>query len=472
MINLIRNELSKVFHKKSIYIMLIVTLIFIIACNVIYKYKDDDIKYGVSYQIEYYEETLKNLNPNNENDVDMYIQAKTEIETAKLIQNYGDKYNWQMRVINSFMRDVIRQMNEYLYREKDTAKYEETKKEYEMLVAKINSGDWKYFVQTELEEVQKNLEQAKKENLEQQIYSLELQEQVLKWRLEKNICYGNDYKNECLESWENGKRRIKELKEENLSSHSYNISYNRAMEQIEISKYDIENEKTSGLDSDARGLLLNIFDQFELFIIIMGIMIAGTIVSEEFNKGTIKLLLIKPYKRTTILTAKFISSIIVLLIVIIIVMLMQFLVGGIVQGFELFKTPAVVYNHNIGQIQEISIPNYLLMQTLGKLPMYILLMTLAFALSTLFTNSALAITIGVLGYIGGPLVNQLAIAYNLKWIKYFVTPNWDLRQYLYGGVPQFEGINFAFSIAIIICYMIIMLVPTYMVFKRRNIKNI
>ena len=112
------------------------------------------------------------------------------------------------------------------------------------------------------------------------------------------------------------------------------------------------------------------------------------------------------------------------------------------------------------------------MQTLGKLPMYILLMTLAFALSTLFTNSALAITIGVLGYMGGPIVNQLAEVYKLQWIKYFVTPNWDLRQYLYGGIPKFDGITLTFSIAIIICYMIIMLVPTYMVFKKRNIKNI
>lgn len=161
-----------------------------------------------------------------------------------------------------------------------------------------------------------------------------------------------------------------------------------------------------------------------------------------------------------------------LIIVMVIVVIMQFVVGGLIQGFEGFSTKVVVYNHNNSQIQEIGIANYLGMQLLGKLPIYMLLMTLAFCISTIFTNSALAITITLLGYMGAPFINQLGIVFNLKWLKFFVTPNWDLTQYLFGGLPEFEGLTPIFSIAIIVAYMLIMLVPTFMLFKKKNIKNI
>ena len=49
-------------------------------------------------------------------------------------------------------------------------------------------------------------------------------------------------------------------------------------------------------ESNARGMLVNFFSHYEIFIVIIIVMIAGTIVSEEFNKGTIKLLLVRPYK--------------------------------------------------------------------------------------------------------------------------------------------------------------------------------
>ena len=161
-----------------------------------------------------------------------------------------------------------------------------------------------------------------------------------------------------------------------------------------------------------------------------------------------------------------------LIIIIVSVMLMQFIAGGIIQGFDKFGTPAVVYDHTTNQIQEINIISYLAIQALGKLPIYIALMTLAFALSTIFTNTALAITIALLGYMGAPFVNQIALMYKLDWIRYFITPNWDFTQYFFGGLPTFEGITPIFSVVIVLMYMLAMLIPTFVVFKKKNIKNI
>lgn len=100
--------------------------------------------------------------------------------------------------------------------------------------------------------------------------------------------------------------------------------------------------------------------------------------------------------------------------------------------------------------------------------MIILLSTLAFALSTIFTNSALAITIALLGYMAPSIINMLVIQYKVTFMQYFVTMNWDLSGYLFGNLPAMEGM----SIITCLIYFLIMIIPTFIIFKKKNIKNI
>ena len=109
---------------------------------------------------------------------------------------------------------------------------------------------------------------------------------------------------------------------------------------------------------------------------------------------------------------------------------------------------------------------------LGKMPIYILLGTLAFALSTIFNNTPVAITITLMGYIASSIINQFAYYYDIKWLKFFVTPNWDFTQFFYGGLPLLEGMKVPFSVVICLIYFAIMMVVSFMVFKKRNIKNV
>ena len=537
MISLIENELKKIFSKKSIYITLAITLVFIIACNIIYKVNENSsYGYDLSDNIEYYEQQLEALDVDDPEERYMYISYEIELEISKLVQKYGDSSTWQAQVIyetgRSYIEDMVYakydEINSYNVQQstenssnqdsaETTEEYlgttqnnqgttdqdyldttqsnqgiteqeylNEVEQDYEDFVAKLDAGDWQYFANEQLKQVNENIEQQKqaKENtqdsvvlsgIEDQLYTFELQKQALEWRLEKDIPYGYDYFNQCLDQYKIAKVNIRDYENSSTSQQeNYNAKqeYYDYLETAAISQYDIEHKTTSGLSSDARGMLLDSCSQFELFIIIMIIMVAGAIVSEEFSRGTIKLLLIKPYKRTTILASKWITCIIMLIIIIVTVMLMQFVAGGIIQGFDKFGTPAVVYDHTTNQIQEINLISYLVMQALGKLPIYIALMTLAFALSTIFTNTALAITIALLGYMGAPFVNAIGLQFNLDWIRYFITPNWDFTQYFFGGLPSFEGITPIFSIVIVLIYMLVMLIPTFVVFKKKNIKNI
>lgn len=482
MISLIQNELKKIFKKKSLLITLLVTLAFIILTNVIYK-----LDFGNSYydyieeEISFYGEQLKTLDP--EKDKDMYAQYKTELEVYQLVKKYDEK-SWQAKIIQSEMRSCISNINYFTYQEKSDSGLKIAKAKYNEYIKRLDTDDWRYFAEEEVKEKNTEIDELKAmqekttnkleiKELQSQIRGYEISRQIATWRLEKDIPYGNDYKNNCLNSYMVAMEDIRSYDfGETEKNYDSKKQYYKAQETAAINKYDIENETTVGDTSSAKGILLSTFDEYEIFLIVMFMMTAGVIVSEEFSKGTIKLLLIKPYKRSTILASKFITSIIVAIIVILLVLLMQFVVGGLIQGFDSFKNPTIIYDHTINNVKQINTIQYLAMQALGKAPMYILLMTLAFAFSTIFTNSALAITISLLGYMGSSVINMLALNLKLNWIKYFVTPNWNLTEYFWGGIPTFEGITLPFSIAIIVIYMVIMLVPTFIIFQKKNIKNI
>ena len=161
-----------------------------------------------------------------------------------------------------------------------------------------------------------------------------------------------------------------------------------------------------------------------------------------------------------------------IIFVVLIMGIMQLFVGGVIFGFDSLSAPVVEYNFNTNSLQEINVLVYFLIQFLAQLPMFILLATLAFALGTIFANSALAITISLLGYIAANIINQLAMSYNIKFLEYFVTMNWDLSQYLFGNLPNMEGMTMSFSIITCIVYFLIMVIPTLIIFKKKNIKNI
>ena len=489
MIRLIKNELTKIFKKKSFYIVMLVTLVFIIGFNIIMKNisNSENISYygNLDEQITYMEQEINELDPLNENDKAQYIDYKSSLETYKLMNKYGVN-SWQFSIVQSKVNPYLRDLATYdTMINKDEVAYRETLNEYNELVLRLDKNDWQSFAREDLEEAEKQINEQNKikdeaENDKQvadadkMIRYLEVQKQTLEWRLEKNISYESGYYNNLINQYYNASISIIDYEANKNESDSALMKqdYYDNLETANKAKYDIENGTRTQDESNARGMLINFFSEYEIFIVIIIVMIAGTIVSEEFNKGTVKLLLIRPYKRTTILTSKFITCLIMLAIIILSIILMQFVVGGVVFGFDSLQTPAIEYDFNTHSIQELGIASYMLLQTIGKLPIYVLLMTLAFALSTLFNNSAVAITLTLLGYMGSSMINMIGLQLGLDWIKYFVTPNWDLTQHFFGGLPMYEGTSLEFSIVINAIYFVIMLIPTYIVFKKRNIKNI
>ena len=89
--NLIKNELTKIFKKKAIYILLLVTLAFMILSNCIYKYFYNDTTYSYYSDgyIEFVKEAINELDPDKPSDTKMYIEYKTVLDVDNMMKEYN-----------------------------------------------------------------------------------------------------------------------------------------------------------------------------------------------------------------------------------------------------------------------------------------------------------------------------------------------------------------------------------------------
>lgn len=472
MSNLIKNEITKVLRKKGIYIMLIIIIAYVVLSNFLYKYFYNKTLISDEYSeenISILKDEMQSLDTNLSSDLEIYVSDKTTIDTYELLKKY-DKNSWQYEIIKENGTDYISQINQCKYILKNENALKTVQNQYDEFLKKLNKNNWRTFAEEELA----MLKQTTKDQTEidKSDNSQDIQIEALEMRLKYNIEYGNNYKNKALSNYVQNSLMVADLEKNNNKTYEEKQQYQEAKAEQTKSKYAIENDKDIYSENNLRSMLLKTLSEYELFIIITIVLVAGAIISDEFNKGTIKLLLVRPYKRSKILLAKFITVLITLLATIIVVCILQFIISGIFFGFNSLNIPVVEYNFNSEKIIEMSIFKKMLIQIAGKLPIYILLGTLAFSLSTLFNNTAVAISVTLLGYMSSDIINQFAHYFKIKWLKFFVTPNWDFTQFYFGKLPNMEGITLLFSAAICLVYFIIMLTYSFLVFKHRNIKNV
>ena len=332
MFNLIRSELKKITKKKVIYIMFFVTLAFMILINIVGK-KFQSTSYVIydDESMNYYKEQLT---PElEESDPDYYADCKSMYDSYELAKKY-DEDSWQRQVISQRIQPLLKIM----YLEKSGETYNNARTKYDKDVEALEKNDWKYFVYQDLDETNLQILMID-ESTSNQLESLKDTKQALEWRLEKNISYDNSDLNSYLQCWLNARVSIRQYKDNKNPSQTEKVYHQQDVATEAIARYAIENgidgtisnqgnsNLKYGLAYSAKSELFDAFSGYSLFIIILIIIVAGTIVSEEFNKGTIKLLLVRPYSRVKILLSKYITCLIVLICSIIFVALMQTVVG-------------------------------------------------------------------------------------------------------------------------------------------------
>ena len=483
MSKLIKNELIKIFSKKSMIVIGVIILVIIIGFNVLNKISQNMSNSYSAYSegyIQYLDEELSNLDPNKPSDINKYVETKSQKDLATLAKDYKET-SWQAEVIGTVISPIIEEMNNYEYIDKNNEAVTTSKAQYDEMLTALKNNDWKYFANKELENINTQIEElntliaqdSENEDLKTQLKSLELQKEVVNLRLDKNINYGSDnYKSIAVQNYRMYMGNyIQSSQGKNLTDEEKS-EINGYLENANLYKYDLYNDTEYQNTATANYTFQNSIGTYIAIIVMVVVIVAGVSISEEFNKGTVKLLLVRPYSRTKILISKLIAVFITMLVTTVAILLLQFIIGGIVYGFGTYMMNVVQFDFTTNSIITLNIFAYLGLIFICKLPIFILIGTLAFALSTLFLNSPLAVALPILGYMGSDVINMIAISYKWDWVKYFVTPNWDLSQYLFGGTPMFSGISIEFSITICAIYFVIMLAASIVSFKKRNIKNV
>lgn len=491
MTNLIKNELYKVFKRKSIYILLSIMLC-IITLNTFLtkKYSIEDPVSTLTeekYELQELKRTIDSYDKNSPGEEEEYYNALSNIELYELTDKY--KEPWKKILIRENLRDIIHSMNNAKYIEKDIEAYNEYKKEYDKFLKELDSNSWKYFVNKEIKTATDeiaSLEKEREKAKNKELYNSRIKEEKnklekLKLRLEKDIPYDNNYLNTALEDYKQAPQTYKEFKEsiiKNTSEFNIKEEYQIKRQYIEYmknnanNKYIIDNKVDINSPKTTRNLLINTLSDNFLFIMIIVAAVAGSIVSTEFDKGTIKLLLIRPYSRNKILLSKYIVSMFMIIFAILSAFIMQLIIGGIFFGFSSLNIPVIIYNFVQNKVMHINLFKYIFDNVLAVLPEFILLATLAFAISTITNVSTLGVALPIVGVGAADIINLIAINRNIIPLKYFVTLNWNFTNYLYGGVNSFPTLSIPFSILICTIYFLIMIITAFIVFNKRNIKNI
>jgi len=481
LINLIKNEFIKLRKRKNFRILLLILTGVILLNTVIYKYayNDNDIhsSYYYYYDENYIENELSSLKKENEQTRTYYLSLKTEQKLLEISNRYNSN-SWQFELIHSYyyiFENYVEAVEFSGNKEAITA--------YNEMIAKFDADDWKYFVNKDKEKIESELEEIilslsntidKKEiaAYESQKANLLLAREIANLRLDKNISFENNYLNRALINYENARIQLLSLENTDEMTREQEQTIQNLEEEMTINKYIVENGIDHFKEDNLRGMLSSCMSSNLFIILVILVVVGSTIISDEMQKGTIKLLLIKPHTRNKILASKFLVLMLLIPILIIFTFVVQFIIGAIFFGVSSIGDPILIYHFANEAVFTLNIVAKYLLDFVLVLPQIILLATLAFALGTIFTTNILGITVPLLGLFGYELINLVATTFNVHILKYFVTMNWDLSLFTFGKLAPMTGMNLILAIILCFIYLIIMLVVSFVVFKKRNIKNV
>ena len=494
LINLIKNELVKIFSKKSFYIILIVCFA-IIFYNFASKGTEEK-ESRLDSELNSILIQKSGVDTSSYSGLMEYVELQTKYEVYKDIgEKYGDD-SWQFYVlVNNYSYNAFEMFHDYYFKRIQEEEFsytgyeienpiseEESSKKYEKINEIFESGDWKKFASFQSEIFENKLEQLKKtdeaklsEDTKKDIKSLEIDLEKINIRLNKDIAFGYTYRNDAVEDYGRCKYSIYLYDLKSNKSYLDERYYQEDLEDFENDKYIIENNQDIvGDESTARFNLANVFDIYgeQLFIILLIIYVSATIVSEESNKGTIKQLLIRPNSRMKVLLAKFITCIIMILFSATIITLMVLISSLILKRDGTLKIPMTIYNFNTGKLMVMGMFKFLVIQFLSKLPMFLGVLIISFAISTIFDNSIIAVLVPIFIYMSNLFFDNGANIYDkVPKNVLFLNTNWDLSNVIFGRLAEYGIFTFNFQLLVCVIYFIIMLIPTFMIFKNKDIKN-
>ncbi len=560
------NEFTKIFSKKSTYVIIIIALA---SCFLLpfMNYKSANISHDSYYtqnlnsEIEWTQNTLNvysDINTRLDNIMDYcYQTASLQILNLKLnagITSYDDwreteSYNLINKYIESYYISYIindnkeyiealeksGSLSEYVNQEalseylsdgsltKLRQRYDALQSEITAISNAILNNDPAYFnqyyltqmnndiaqINNSIAETNKLMAQTSNEE-EKQIYSenitelnsqLQLLNELLVWkqyRADNNISRdAYDWRNICVNSIEsaiNFQYQLPYTKEQfdeysqydyalkDMTYEDYLIYFdNQKAEQrdiITLYTYHLDNNiPPAQYASSTRMQLQSIYYVITLTALV-GIIIAAPIVSSEYNKGTIRLLLIRPVKRYKILLSKILAVLILLIILFALFTVIYILSNIALFGYEDYSYPMLSISE--GNIVSKSILETILPVLLKSAISVFFIASMVIMFSTVTKSTVLAVAMPFMFLAFSGLMGSILI-----YLQYYTIAEYTIFAYmnLYDIINQTGTIgnmilnnpslnlNVNIGFALHLGYGLLMLILSFIVFSKRDIKN-
>lgn len=477
MINLVRNELSKIFHKKGIYIYGAIIVILLAVICLADKLEPDLGGWTYDYYGEL-ERRLEDYDLNDEYELSLYIEEKSEVDVHKLTKDY-DYSSPEYYYIEDSISPLISSMNNYKYKVKNDELYNEVKNEYDALVARLDDFDWKISINEKIDMANEEIEVLKLRGLEYEnekyaietrINNIQTELYCLNYRLEHEVPFAYNEASFMIDNYTNLSEQYLRITkvEDSVRTREQVVEDNEVITQYNLVKYQMDNGLLSGKEDSVKESYIMEIQSAKVYVFIAFLIIAGGIFAEEFNKGTIKQLLVKPYTRTQIFISKLIavaiSTVIFTLFIWVVFLLYEiFSYGGIKDLFE----PVIVYDLGKEAIVKYNVFTYLFIDMLASLPRYIILAGVCILMGVWFTSTVSA----VVSSLGLHIFGELVVLLPDKFQSFIPFRCWEFTEFLFGNVSSNQYVSLPLSITVCVITVAILYVLALVIFNKKDIKN-
>ncbi len=238
------------------------------------------------------------------------------------------------------------------------------------------------------------------------------------------------------------------------------------------------NQKTGTGEINLYDFMYYSMELCAVIIMVFAVMLVCSLITGETESGTIKLLLVRPYRRGKIITAKLLATLFFVITFMIFSFIITFVGGYFLYGLPVGNILAVF---NATTAFEISPLALMLINTISLLIDIVFFVILALMISILCKNYAASITTVLVVLIlnfalnvifGGTFWYTLLPGMNLHLFKYFGNTfvaggeGMILQSILITGIES--SMTFAFSLLVNLAYSVIAIAIGYSVFSKRD----
>lgn len=459
---LVKNEYIKVFTKVSTLVLLILVVLFSLgftsimkigqvlserSMNYYYSEKTDDLV------VEGYKETIESL---KQEQAEGY---EAEVEYYEfLIANKISWIDWR----NDFAHNII--LEKWAWTQTDDT--EAAPKNYDAMLQMLRDNNWKGYYTLLVNSAKSDTSLSEAER-EARIYQYQ-------YALDHNL-------DPAVRSWKTGlvteisgtKQKLLEFE----GKHQLTAEEAERKADMEESLLLLEYRLEHDLESIPRLISLQDINSIDFWTVLgvstfligvvsmVIIIIAGGSIANEFSNGTIKFLLINPVSRWKIFLSKYTMILTLSVLLVMGFMCTNVLFTGALFGFGSILSP-YLYVVN-GVVHELPGMLFLLWQYLIGSINLLVMGTLAFAISSMMRNAAVAIGISVFVMLGGNVVVAFLGGLGMDWARFFIFANTDLNAVM-TGTTIFQEMTVGFSLAVIAVHMVVLFLTAWDGFMRRE----